>query len=178
MTMNNKSIKPIISQKEIKTEVKKLGKQISSDFKGRDLVIISVLKSSVYFLTDLSRSISIPVKIDFLEIERIPNTEADSGIVKITRDLNLSLSDKDVLLLDVIINTGLTHGYLLQNLKSRRPASINICTLLNNPANRLVELPISYYGFEISDVFVVGYGLDDNEKYRQLPFIGKKKEND
>ena len=178
MTMNNDSIKPSISQKEIKTEVKKLGKQIISHFKGRDRVMICILKSSVYFLTDLSRSISIPVKIDFLEIERIPNTEADSGIVKITRDLNLSLSDKDVLLLDVIINTGLTHGYLLQNLKSRRPASINICTLLNNPANRLVELPISYYGFEISDVFVVGYGLDDNEKYRQLPFIGKKKEND
>ena len=176
--MNNdktKNVEKIISEQEIKNEVSRLGSQISNDYLNKDLVIISVLKSSVYFLTDLTRYIDIPLHIDFLEIDRVPNSSDNTGIVRITKDLKIEISNKDVILLDVILNTGLTHGYLLQNLESRNPNSLTLCTLLFNPEKRLVELPVSYSGFEISDIFLVGYGLDYQEEYRHLPYIGELK---
>ncbi|MDP3014461.1 MAG: hypoxanthine phosphoribosyltransferase [Candidatus Subteraquimicrobiales bacterium] len=165
----------LITEKEIKKRVKELGKQISKDYKGKDLVLISVLKGGSVFLADLMRAITIPVTIDFMAILSYgPSTES-LGVVKIVKDLEESISEKDVIVVEDIVDTGLTLNYLTRNLKSREPASLEICSLLDKSVRRIANIPIKYKGFEVPDVYLVGYGLDYVQVYRNLPFIGELK---
>ena len=169
--------KVLIDEEKLNKKVKELARKISKDYQNKDLVIISVLKGALYFVADLTRQISIPLNIDFLAIGRYPGQKDNTGVVRITKDLDISINNRHVLMVEDIIDTGLTVGYLLRNLEPRRPASINICTLLDNQTRRLVELPIRYRGFKIPDTYVVGYGLDYNENYRHLPYIAELNNN-
>ena len=160
----------IISEEEIAERVEELAAAVNKDYKGKELVVVSILKSALYFTTDLTRQLDLNLKLDLLELSRY--TERDnSGVIRVTRDLEFSIADREVLIIENIINTGLTHSYLVKNLKSRNPGSLSICTLINKPDKRLVELPIDYTGFDIPEKFVVGYGLDYHEQYRNLPYI-------
>ncbi|MGI6123463.1 MAG: hypoxanthine phosphoribosyltransferase [Acetivibrionales bacterium] len=172
--MNLTKIKKIIfSEKQIRDRVKELGQQISADYKDKHPILISVLKGTLYFMADLTRAIDIQVNIDFMSIGVYPGVSRNTGIVKINKDLDLNITGRHVLFVEDIINTGLTMGYLVQNMESRKPASIKICTLLNNPQKRLMNIPLEYVGFEVPDTYLVGYGLDHNQEYRHLPYIGE-----
>ena len=162
----------IITEEEIEAKIDQLAAEINKDYAGKELVIIGILKSSLYFLTDITRKLDLDIKIDFLEISHYAD-ENSSGIIRVTRDLEFSISNKNVILIENIINTGLTHSYLYKNLKARNPKSLKICTLLQNKSKKLVELPVDYSGFEIEDKFVVGYGLDYKENFRNLPYIAE-----
>ena len=164
--------KIVISKKEISEKLDELAAEINEDYKDEEIIIVCILKSSLYFMTDLTRKLEMPLKLDFLEISHYSD-EDDSGIIRVTRDLEFSIANKEVLIIENIIRTGLTQSYLLKNLKSRNPKSLNICTLLNNTEKKLVELPVHYSGFEVSDEYLVGYGLDYKEKYRNLPYIAE-----
>ncbi len=165
--------KVLISEDEIGQKVRELGRAISEDYAGENLVLVSVLRGAVLFIADLIRVISIPLTIDFMAISSYgPSTET-SGVVKVIKDLEENIVGKHVLIVEDIIDTGLTLNYLIKNLKSREPASLDVCVLLDKSARRIVyNLPIKYKGFDIPDVFVVGYGLDYQQKYRNLPFVG------
>jgi hypoxanthine phosphoribosyltransferase len=167
----------LLSRERIAARVGALGREISRDFAGRPPLLISVLKGAVYFLTDLSREIEIPISMDFMAITSYGSARAQSGVVRLIKDLDIEITGRHVLLVEDIIDTGLTAGYLLRLLQARSPATLQICTLLDRPRRRILEaLPIAYRGFEIPDRFVVGYGLDYRERYRHLPFIGVLKE--
>ena len=159
------------SRERIARRVRELGEAITRDYQGLHPVLVSVLKGAIYFLADLSRAISIPVQVDFLAISRYGRASEETGVVRITRDLDIDITDRHVLMVEDIVDTGLTLGYLLRVLQERRPASLYVCTLLDNPARRLVELPIRYRGFSVADEFLVGYGLDWQEEYRHLPYL-------
>lgn len=162
----------LFTEDEIKAKTKELGQEISQDYAGQDLLLVNVLRGGVIFLSDLVRHIDIPVSVDFMAISSYgPSTES-LGVVKLIKDLEESIENRHVLIVEDIIDTGLTLRYLLKNLKTREPASITVCTLLDKPARRIVDIEIGYKGFEVPDVFVVGYGLDYNQRYRNLPFIG------
>jgi hypoxanthine phosphoribosyltransferase len=163
----------LISEEQIRAKVAELGQQISAEYEGRTVTLVSVLKGSLPFMADLMRAISIPVQIDLMEVSSYGGaTTESSGLVRILKDLSSSISGKDVLIVEDIIDTGLTLNYLLRYLRGKNPSSLRICALLDKPARRLVEIPIDYRGFTIPDEFVVGYGLDFGEYYRNLPFIG------
>ncbi|RCW62449.1 hypoxanthine phosphoribosyltransferase [Halanaerobium sp. ST460_2HS_T2] len=166
----------ILSEDLIARRIEELAAQLNQDFKDKEVILVSILKSSLYFMTDLSRKLDFPVKLDFLELNHYADQD-NSGIIRVTRDLEFSIAGKEVLIIENIIRTGLTHSYLLKNLGSRNPKNISICTLLHINENKLLDLPVQYTGFEIEDNFVVGYGLDYQEKYRNLPYIAKLKEN-
>ncbi len=175
--MNTQNLeKVLISEEEIANRINELADQLNKDFKDKEVILVSILKSSLYFMTDLSRKLKFPIKLDFLELNHYAD-EDNSGIIRVTRDLEFSISGKDVLIIENIIRTGLTHSYLLKNLSARNPKSINICTLLHISDNKLLDLPVHYTGFEIEDKFVVGYGLDYKEKYRNLSYIAEYKAN-
>ena len=172
--MNNDNIGEIIySEREIKDRVKVLSEEINNDYKNSEPILIGIFKGSIYFLSDLSRSLKIDHNIDFLSIGRFKTTEGPKEKVKITKDLDLSIRNRDIIVIEDIIRTGLTHSYILKNLKPRRPNSINLCVFLDCKDQRLVDLPIKYSGFELDDRFVVGYGLDFEEKYRNIPYIAE-----
>jgi hypoxanthine phosphoribosyltransferase len=161
----------------ISTRVRELGAEISRDYADRQPLLVSVLKGAVYFLADLTRAVEIPVQIDFMAITSYGSARAQSGVVRLIKDLDVEITGRHVLLVEDIIDTGLTAGYLLRLLHARSPASLEICTLLDRPYRRILNtLRIAYRGFEIPDRFVVGYGLDYREQYRHLPFIGVLKE--
>jgi hypoxanthine phosphoribosyltransferase len=163
----------LVSEDEIRTKVRELGAQISADYADTSVTLVSVLKGSLPFMADLMRAISIPVQIDLMEVSSYGGaTTETSGLVRILKDLSSSISGRDVLIVEDIIDTGLTLNYLLRYLRGKNPRSLRICALLDKPARRLVEIPIDYTGFTIPDEFVVGYGLDFGEHYRNLPFIG------
>jgi len=162
----------LISREKLMDRVKELGKQISKDYEGLDLMFIGVLKGSVPFLADLIREISIKCTIDFMAVSSYGSGTQSSGIVRILKDLDSNIEGRNVLIVEDIIDTGYTLKYLIENLKSRKPASIGICCLLDKPDRRKVELDIKYIGFKIPDAFIIGYGLDYAERYRNLPFIG------
>ena len=162
----------LFSEEEIQKRTAELGYSISQDYYKKDLLLINVLKGGVIFLADLIRHITIPVDIDFMAISSYgPSTET-FGIVKLVKDLEESVSARDVLVVEDVIDTGLTLSYLLRNLESRNPKSLSVCTLLDKSVRRIPDIPIHYKGFDVPDVFVVGYGLDYEQKYRNLPFIG------
>jgi len=167
----------LLTREQIAGRVTDLGREISRDYAGRSPLLISVLKGAVYFVTDLSRAIEIPVSLDFMAITSYGSARAESGVVRLMKDLDVEITGQHVILVEDIIDTGLTAGYLLRLLQTRAPASLQICTLLDRPRRRILgALPIVYRGFEIPDRFVVGYGLDYRERYRHLPFIGVLKD--
>jgi hypoxanthine phosphoribosyltransferase len=161
----------LVTETEIQQKVREIGRQINADYEGRKPVLIAVLKGAFVFLADLLREIEIPVEVDFLSIHSYDGTES-SGIVRITHDLSLNIEDRDVILIEDIIDTGRTVNYILENLRTRKPRSLAVCALLNKEARRVIEVPLKYFGFTIPGVFAVGYGLDHDNRYRNLRYIG------
>ncbi len=163
----------LLTEEQIAARVAELGRRISADYAEKNLTLVSVLKGSLPFMADLMRQITLPLRIDLMEVSSYGGTATESsGLVRIIKDLSASISGEDVLLVEDIIDTGLTLNYLVRYLRGKNPASLKICTLLDKPARRLVEIPVDYQGFEIPDQFVVGYGLDYSERYRNLRFVG------
>jgi len=163
----------LLSEDQIQAKVAELGARISADYAGRELTLVSVLKGSLPFMADLMRAITIPVQIDLMEVSSYGGTATESsGLVRILKDLSSSIDGRDVVIVEDIIDTGLTLNYLVRYLRGKNPSSLRICTLLDKPARRLVEIAIDYLGFEIPDQFVIGYGLDYGERYRNLRFVG------
>jgi hypoxanthine phosphoribosyltransferase len=163
----------LLSEADIAAKTAELGRRISEDYAGRNLTLVSVLKGSLPFMADLMRQISLPLRIDLMEVSSYGGTATESsGLVRIMKDLSASIADEDVLLVEDIIDTGLTLNYLVRYLRGKSPASLKICTLLDKPARRLVDIPVDYVGFEIPDQCVVGYCLDYGERYRNLRFVG------
>ena len=161
----------LVSAEDLQRRVRELGEQISRDYAGRTLLLVGVLKGAVFFLSDLMRFISIPVEIDFMAISSYGDSTDSSGVVRILKDLDAAIEGRDVLIVEDIVDSGLTLQYLLRNLGSRNPRTLEVCALLMKPERRKVDLPTRYVGFEIADRFVVGYGLDYAERYRNLPFV-------
>jgi len=161
----------LISRAELDAGVKKLGERISADYAGRCVTLVGVLKGCVLFISDLAKSISLDTRLDFMMLSSYSGAHS-TGVVRILLDLKESIEDCDVLIVEDIVDSGLTMEYMLQNLKTRRPRSLEICTLLDKPSRRRAQVPIKYSGFTIPDKFVVGYGLDYNGIYRNLPYIG------
>jgi len=163
----------LVSEGRIQARVAELGARISTDYAGKRLTLVSVLKGSLPFMADLMRSITIPVRIDLMEVSSYGGASTESsGLVRILKDLSATIEGEDVLIVEDIIDTGLTLNYLVRYLRGKNPTSLAICTLLDKPARRLVDISVSYTGFTIPDQFVVGYGLDFNELYRNLRFVG------
>ncbi len=163
----------LITQEQLQKRIADLGAAISRDYAGQDLLLVCILKGGVLFLSDLIRAIHIPHAIDFMAISSYGGTRIESsGVVRILMDLNTNIENRNVLIVEDIIDTGRTLAYILENLRTRNPASIRICTLLNKPSRREVSVKLDYVGFDIPNEFVVGYGLDYNEVYRNLSFVG------
>jgi len=161
----------LVSEGDLMRRVAELGKQIARDYAGKPLLLVGVLKGAVFFLSDLMRHIDIPVEVDFMAVASYGSATDSSGVVRILKDLDAAIEGRDVLIVEDIVDSGLTLQYLMRNLGSRNPRTLEVCALLVKPARRKVELPTKYVGFEIEDRFVVGYGLDYAERYRNLPFV-------
>lgn len=162
----------LLEEAQIQERVRDLGRQIAEDYSGKNLLVVGILKGAIVFLADLLRSIDLKARLDFMAVSSYGDAVQSSGIVRILKDLEQSLEGKDVLIVEDIVDSGLTLNYLVQNLQSRRPASLKVCTFLDKPERRKVDVRVDYLGFSIPDKFVVGYGLDYAEKYRNLPFVG------
>ena len=160
------------SEEEVAKRIEELGRQISEDYKGKQIHLICVLKGGVFFMCELAKRISVPVSMDFMSVSSYGDGTSSSGVVKIAKDLDEPLEGKDVLVVEDIIDSGRTLSYLLEILSKRHPNSMRLCTLLDKPDRRVREVKVDYTGFEIEDKFVVGYGLDYAQKYRNLPYIG------
>lgn len=163
--------RPIVTQEEMRTRIKELGKQIATDYAGKDIVLVGVLKGAYAFYADLARAIRIPMRVDFLIVTSYAGGSKSSGKVKIVTDLTEDIKGKDVLLVEDIVDSGLTVQYLIKKLAKEKPKSIKVCTLLSKPERRTVEVPLDYVGFKIPNKYVVGYGLDYQQKYRNLPYL-------
>lgn len=175
--MNNDIKKVLFSEEDLNKMVLELGAKISEDYKDRNLLMVSVLKGSVVFMSDLMRAVSIPCEIDFMAVSSYGNKTKSSGTVRIIKDLDRDISGYDVLLVEDILDSGKTLSYLIELLYARNPASIRICTLFDKPERREVDIFADYKGSSVPDEFIVGYGLDYAEKYRNLPFIGVLKDD-
>ena len=162
----------LLSVEELAKRIEEIGAEITADYAGKEILMIGVLRGAVVFMADLARAIEVPVAIDFMAVSSYGAGTSSSGVVRILKDLDENVEGKHVLVVEDIIDSGLTLNYLMDHLKSRKPASIKLCTLLNKPERRKVNVHIDYNGFTVPDYFVVGYGLDYAEKYRNLPFIG------
>jgi len=162
----------LVSEKEIQAKLEELAAQIDQDYAGREVVLVGVLKGAFMVISDLVRVLTVPVQIDFMAVSSYGSSTSTSGVVRILKDLDRDISGKHLLIIEDIIDSGLTLAYLLRYLESRGPASIEVCTLLRKPEAAKVEIPVRYVGFEIPNEFVVGYGLDYAERYRNLPYIG------
>lgn len=168
----NKDIREILIDEEtIQLKVRELGAKIAADYKGKDLLLVCVLKGAVMFMSDLMKRIDMPVEIDFMAISSYGSSTKSSGVVRILKDLNKDIEGRSVLIVEDIIDSGLTLAYLVENLRARNPESVEICTILDKPERRKAEIKVKYSGFKVPDEFVVGYGLDYNEKYRNLPYV-------
>ena len=167
----------LYSEQELQDKVNELAKQISEDYADGDLLLVGVLKGANIFMCDLMRKIPYPIQIDFIAASSYGHSTESSGVVKILKDLDYSIEGKDVIIVEDIIDTGLTLKYLIENFKSRNPKSLEICTLLDKPERRIAQLSVKYKGFEIPDEFIVGYGIDYAERYRNLPYIATLKES-
>ena len=161
----------LVQPDDLKQKVRDLGAQISVDYGERDLLLVCVLKGAVFFLADLMRHIDIPCEVDFMAVSSYGSETDSSGVVRILKDLDRPIAGRDVLIVEDIVDSGLTLQYLMRNLGAREPASLEVCALLTKPDRRKVELPTRYVGFEIPDKFVIGYGLDHAERYRNLPYV-------
>lgn len=174
--MKNDIREILISEEVLQNKVKELGNIITEDYKGKDLLLVCVLKGAVIFVSDLMKRIDLPIEIDFMAISSYGSDTKSSGVVRILKDLNSGIEGRDILIVEDIIDSGLTLSYLVENLKARGPKSVEICTILDKPSRRKADIKIKYTGFQVPDEFVVGYGLDFAEKYRNLPYIAVLKE--
>jgi len=166
----------LISREELAEKCRELGKTISEDYRGKDLVLVGILKGSVVFMTDLMKEITIPCSIEFMEVSSYGSGAVSSGVVKITKDLDMDITGKHILIVEDIIDTGLTLSYLVDYLKTRRAAGIDIVCLLDKIEKRTQNIPVTYVGYEVPDEFIIGYGIDYAEKYRNLPYVASLKE--
>jgi hypoxanthine phosphoribosyltransferase len=161
----------LVPAEDLQRRVRELAAEVSRDYEGRDLVLVGVLKGAIFFLSDLMRHIKVPCEVDFMAVASYGSATKSSGVVRILKDLDAVIEGRDVLIVEDIVDSGLTLQYLLRNLRGRNPRSLEVCALLIKPERRKVELNARYVGFEIPDRFVVGYGLDHAERYRNLPFV-------
>ena len=166
------SIKVLVPEEEVDARIRALGEQISKDYEGKQIHLICVLKGGVFFMCELAKRITVPVSLDFMSVSSYGAGTVSSGVVRIIKDLDEPLERKNVLIVEDIIDSGRTLSYLIEILKKRNPASIRLCTLLDKPERRVTDVKVDYVAFNIPDEFVVGYGLDYAQKYRNLPFIG------
>ena len=165
-------VKVLLSEKEVDDRIQAIGEQISRDYAGKQVHLICVLKGGSFFLCELAKRITVPVSLDFMSVSSYGSETKSSGVVKIIKDLDEPIKGKDVLVIEDIVDSGRTLSYLMEMLKDRGPASLKLCTLLDKPDRRVIDVPADYTGFEIPDEFVVGYGLDYDQRYRNLPYIG------
>lgn len=172
MSMNDDIRAVLVSEQQLKDKVAQLGAQISQDYAGKDLVLVSILKGAVVFMADLMRAVTIPCSIDFMVVSSYGAGTTTTGLVKIIKDLDSDLSGKDVLIVEDILDTGVTLSNLVPMLKMRDPNSVRSCAILDKPSRRRADIQADYIGFQVPDEFVVGYGLDYDEKYRNLPYVG------
>ncbi len=166
----------LVPAEDLARRVRELAGEISRDYRGKDLVLIGVLKGAVFFLSDLMRAIDIPCEVDFMAVASYGSATKSSGVVRILKDLDAVIEDRDVLIVEDIVDSGLTLQYLLRNLAGRQPRSLDVCALLIKPERQKVELQTRYVGFEIPNRFAIGYGLDYGERYRNLPYVAALKE--
>jgi hypoxanthine phosphoribosyltransferase len=162
----------LIDEERLRSRVAELGEEVSADYAGRDLLLIGVLKGAVFFMADLMRHLTVTCEVDFMAISSYGAATDSSGVVRILKDLDINIAGRDVLVVEDIIDSGLTLSYLMRNLEAREPASLEICALLTKPERREIDVPVRYVGFEIPNRFVIGYGLDFAERYRNLPYVG------
>jgi hypoxanthine phosphoribosyltransferase len=162
----------LIDEESLRARIAELGDEISDDYRGRDLLLIGVLKGAVFFMADLMRQLTVPCEIDFMAISSYGASTDSSGVVRILKDLDINVESRHVLVVEDIVDSGLTLSYLIRNLEAREPASLEVCALMTKPARREIDVPIRYVGFEIPNRFVIGYGLDFAERYRNLPYVG------
>jgi hypoxanthine phosphoribosyltransferase len=162
----------LIGEEALQYRIAELGAEISADYEGRDLLLVGVLKGAVFFMADLMRRLTVPCEIDFMAISSYGAATNSSGVVRILKDLDINIAGRDILVVEDIIDSGLTLSYLRRTLLARKPATLEICALLTKPERREIEVPLRYVGFEIPNRFVIGYGLDFAERYRNLPYIG------
>lgn len=165
-------IRVLLPEEEVDARIQEIGDQISRDYAGKQVHLVCVLKGGSFFMCELAKRISVPVSLDFMSVSSYGSDTKSSGVVKIVKDLDESIENKDVIVVEDIVDSGRTLSYLLENLKSRKPKSLRLCTLLDKPERRVKKVEVDYTGFEIPDEFVVGYGLDYAQKYRNLPYIG------
>lgn len=165
-------IRVLLSEEEVNKKIEEIGAQISKDYEGKQIHLICVLKGGVFFTCELAKRITVPLSLDFMSVSSYGADTKSSGVVKIIKDLDEPLEGKDVLIVEDIIDSGRTLGYLIEILKQRKPNSIRLCTMLDKPERRVTDVNVDYVGFNIPDEFVVGYGLDYDQKYRNLPYIG------
>ena len=165
-------ISVLLSEEEVDARIKAIGEQISKDYEGKQIHMICVLKGGTFFMCELAKRISVPVSLDFMAVSSYGSDTKSSGVVKIVKDLDEAIQGKDVLVVEDIVDSGRTLSYLMEMLRDRKPASLKLCTLLDKPDRRVIDVPVDYTGFQIPDEFVVGYGLDYDQKYRNLPYIG------
>ncbi|MDE6063050.1 MAG: hypoxanthine phosphoribosyltransferase [Lachnospiraceae bacterium] len=165
-------VRVLLTEKEVDDRIQSIGDQISRDYAGKQVHLICVLKGGSFFMCELAKRITVPVSLDFMSVSSYGSATKSSGVVKIVKDLDESLKDKHVIVVEDIVDSGRTLSYLLEMLKDRGPASLRLCTLLDKPDRRVVDINVDYTGFQIPDEFVVGYGLDYDQRYRNLPFIG------
>jgi hypoxanthine phosphoribosyltransferase len=166
----------LVPEDDLNRRVKEIAEQVSEDYQGKDLVLIGVLKGAVFFLSDLMRHLTVPCEVDFMAVASYGSATKSSGVVRILKDLDTVIADRDVLIVEDIVDSGLTLQYLLRNLAGRNPRSLEVCALLIKPERRKVELETRYVGFEIPDRFAIGYGLDHAERYRNLPYVAALKD--
>ncbi len=172
----HKDVKDVLfTAKELEKRVSELGAQITREYEGKEVLVIGVLKGANVFVSDLIRHIDLPLEIDFIAAASYGNSTESSGVVRLLKDLDYPIEDRHVVLVEDLIDTGLTLNYLAENLKARQPASFRICTLLDKPERRKVEIGVDYKGFDIPDEFIVGYGIDYSQKYRNLPYVATLK---
>ena len=172
MTFPGEEIRVLYSAEQIQRRVQELGAQITQDYAGRAPVLLCVLKGSYVFMADLARAIALPLRVEFLGLQSYGDDTKSSGAVQITQDLTKPVADEDVIIVEDIVDSGLTLSYLLDLMRARNPRSVRVCSLLYKPARKKIEVPIDYLGFTVEDLFVIGYGLDWAQKYRNLSFIG------
>ena len=168
----SENVRVLITEEKLTRRIQQLAKQISEDYAGRQVMLLCILKGSVFFTCELAKYLTVPVTMDFMSVSSYGSGTSSSGVVRLVKDLDDSIEGKDVIVIEDIIDSGRTLSYLLENLSSRRPASISLCTLLDKPDRRTCDVKVDYVGFEIPDEFVVGFGLDYAQRYRNLPFIG------
>lgn len=168
----SETVRVLISEADVNAKIAELGRQISEDYAGESVFLLCILKGGVFFTTELAKRISVPVSLDFMSVSSYGAQTESSGVVRIVKDLDTSIEGKNVLVVEDIIDTGRTLSYLLDNLKQRGPKSLKLCALLDKPERRVTEVEVDYKGFQIPDEFVVGYGMDYDQKYRNLPYIG------